>query len=81
VPGPQVPLYLAGRKLLEAFPIVPLGGNMDLEVAVLSYDGALTVGVTADRATCPDVQVFADGMERTLRELGARWSPAIVDAG
>ena len=80
VPGPPFPLYAMGARMLEAFPIVPLGGNMDLEVAVLSYDGALTLGITADCATCPDVEVFADGLERSLCDLGARWSPAVVEA-
>jgi hypothetical protein len=45
---------------------------MPLEVAVLSYDGALTLGITADRTACPDVDVFVAGLERTLAELGAR---------
>jgi hypothetical protein len=41
VPGPPVPLYLAGAQLLEIFPVVPLVGNQTLNVGVLSYAGQL----------------------------------------
>lgn len=70
VPGPPVPLYLLGARMLEAFPIVPLGGNLSEEVAILSYEDAVTIGITIDPDACPDVDVFVDGLERSLRELG-----------
>jgi len=70
VPGPPFPLYAAGARMLEAFPVVPLGANLTLGVAVLSYDGALTVALTADDRTCPDVDTFARGIERSLAQLG-----------
>jgi WS/DGAT/MGAT family acyltransferase len=66
VPGPPVPLYAAGARMLDAFPVVPLGANLTVGVAVLSYDGALTISVTADAGACPDVDVFGEGMERSL---------------
>jgi WS/DGAT/MGAT family acyltransferase len=66
VPGPPVPLYAVGARMLEAFPVVPLGANLTVGVAVLSYDGALTISVTADAGACPDVDVFAEGMARSL---------------
>jgi hypothetical protein len=61
-----VPLYAVGARMLEAFPVVPLGANLTVGVAVLSYDGALTISVTADAGACPDVDVFAEGMARSL---------------
>lgn len=70
VPGPPVPLYAAGARMLEAFPVVPLGANLSIGVAVLSYDGALTITLTADDLVCPDVEVFAAGIERSLAQLG-----------
>jgi len=76
VPGPPSPLYALGARMLEVYPLVPLGGNMSLEVAILSYDGALTVGITSDRETCPDVDVFADGMDRCFATLGVGREPA-----
>ena len=39
VPGPQFPLYAVGRKMLRAFPYVPLGGQMRIGIAIFSYDG------------------------------------------
>ena len=78
VPGPPFPLYTLGARMLEAFPVVPLGGNMSLEVAVLSYNGALNLGVTSDRDTCPDADVFVHGVEHTFDTLGAHWSPVLV---
>lgn len=76
VPGPPLPLYAAGSRMLEAFPVVPLGANLTLGVAVLSYDGALTITLTADDLACPDVDVCAAGIERSLARLGVATVPA-----
>jgi WS/DGAT/MGAT family acyltransferase len=78
IPGPPFPLYLRGARMLEVFPIVPLGGNMDLEVAVLSYDGELNLGIASDCESCPDAHVFVDGTETAFEQLGAVWAPAGV---
>ena len=78
VPGPPFPLYALGARMLEAFPIVPLGGNMSLEVAILSYDGALNLGVTSDRDTCPDADLFVHGVERAFDILGAPSASVVV---
>ncbi len=69
VPGPTVPLFLLGARLLEAFPIVPLLGNQGLGVAALSYDGQLTLGVFSNPEVVPDVTVFCDGVSRVFQEL------------
>jgi diacylglycerol O-acyltransferase len=69
VPGPQYPLYAAGRRLLEAFPYVPLGGRIRVGVAIFSYDGALNFGVTGDYDTAPDVGVLCEGIEQGMSEL------------
>jgi diacylglycerol O-acyltransferase / wax synthase len=70
VPGPPFPLYLAGARMLEAYPVVPLAANLTVGVAVLSYDGSLAITLTADDRACPDVDVFAEGIERSLAQLG-----------
>jgi WS/DGAT/MGAT family acyltransferase len=75
VPGPPFPLYALGARMLEAFPVVPLAGNMPLEVAVLSYDGALNLCVTSDATACPDVAAFVRGVEHTFGLLDATWAP------
>jgi diacylglycerol O-acyltransferase / wax synthase len=69
VPGPNVPLYALGARMLEAFPIVPLAGNQGLGVAALSYLDHLNLGVYSDPDVCPDVQVFCDAAATTLRCL------------
>jgi diacylglycerol O-acyltransferase / wax synthase len=70
VPGPQVPLYALGRKVLAAYPsppIFPVGARM--AVAVFSYNGALHFGLIADYSTVPDLHVLRDGIRDGLDEL------------
>lgn len=69
VPGPQVPLYLMGGKLLEAFPIVPLTRNLTVVVGILSYDGTLNFGLWADRDAFVDLEVLAGGIDDAFAEL------------
>jgi diacylglycerol O-acyltransferase / wax synthase len=64
-----VPLYLAGARLLELFPVVSLMGNLTLGVAVRSCDGQLNLTAVADRDACPDVEVFAQGVRNALDDL------------
>ena len=69
VPGPPVPLYLAGAPLLDLFPVVSLVANLTLTVAVLSYAGQLNITAVADRNTAPIVEVFAQGVRSALDDL------------
>ena len=71
VPGPQFPLYLAGRRMLESFPYIPLFAHVRVAVAIFSYDGALSFGVSGDYDTTPDIDVLCEGIERGLSELVA----------
>src|SRR6185436_9525709 len=48
VPGPSIPLYLAGSRLREVYPHLPLFAQQGLGIALLSYAGRLHVGITAD---------------------------------
>lgn len=70
VPGSPVPLYLAGARLLEAFPVVPLAAGLPVGVAVMSYDGQLALTLTGEERACPDLDTFAVGIERSLARLG-----------
>jgi hypothetical protein len=72
VPGPQHPLYLAGRRMLEAFPFVPLGGHVRVGIAIFSYDGGINFGVTGDLDTASDIDVLCAGIERGIAELLGR---------
>jgi WS/DGAT/MGAT family acyltransferase len=69
VPGPQYPLYAAGRRMIEAFPYVPLAGSVRIAVAIFSYNGMINFGVTGDLDTAPDIQVLCDGIEQGMAEL------------
>jgi diacylglycerol O-acyltransferase / wax synthase len=69
VPGPDIPLYVLGARMLEAIPLVPLAGNLSVGVAALSYDGQLAIGILADPHACPDVDVLARGVDRSFNEL------------
>src|SRR5439155_15444216 len=62
VPGPQMPLYAAGRRMLRAFPYVPLGGHVRIGVAIFSYDGQVNFGVTGDYETTADIDVLCHGI-------------------
>ncbi len=75
VPGPSVPLYVLGAKMLEAFPMVPLVGNQGLGVAVLSYMDQLNLGILVDPTVCPDVDAFCDGIDEAFRALTSRIGP------
>ena len=71
VPGPQRPLYAGGRRMIECFPYVPLGGHVRVGVAIFSYHGGLRFGVTGDYDRARDIQVLCDGIEQSMRELVA----------
>jgi WS/DGAT/MGAT family acyltransferase len=69
VPGPQFPLYAAGARLLEMYPVLPLTKGQALSVGLTSYDGGVHYGLTADRDAVPDVDVLAACLEESLAEL------------
>jgi diacylglycerol O-acyltransferase / wax synthase len=86
IPGPEVPLYLAGTRVLEVFPVLPLIANEPLGVGALSYAGTFNIGVVADRDAFPDLDVFAAGAREELHALGMSTYPTrdgrpAVDAG
>jgi diacylglycerol O-acyltransferase len=69
VPGPQLPLYLLGAQLVEAFPLVPLFENQALGVALFSYDGKLCWGFNADWDLLPDLTDLVESVSLAFREL------------
>ncbi|MGI8761936.1 MAG: WS/DGAT/MGAT family O-acyltransferase [Jatrophihabitantaceae bacterium] len=71
VPGPQHPLYAAGARMTEIFPVLPLGRGHAVSIGLTSYDGGVYFGVNADRDAVPDVQVLADLVIESLAELVA----------
>jgi len=69
VPGPQFPLYALGREMLEYLPYVPVSAGVRIGVAILSYNGLVSFGVTGDYDTAPDVDAMADHIEAELAVL------------
>jgi hypothetical protein len=69
VPGPQIPLYVCGRRMLKVFPYVPLAGQVRIGVAIFSYDGEVSFGITGDYDTTPDIDVLCSGIEDGIKQL------------
>ena len=69
VPGPQFPLYAAGARMVETYPVQPLLPGQALAIGVTSYDGGVFYGITADRDALPDVQVLGQCVSEALDEL------------
>jgi diacylglycerol O-acyltransferase len=69
VPGPQFPLYLAGRQMLEYLPFVPIAHGVRLGVAIVSYNGRVAFGITGDYDTAADIEVLANGISDGIAEL------------
>jgi len=70
VPGPQMPLYLAGEKIKEQMFWVPQTGSIGLGVSILSYNGNVHFGLIADAKLMPDpdavIQRFIPEFEKLL---------------
>jgi WS/DGAT/MGAT family acyltransferase len=79
IPGPKQPLYLAGARILEVFPLLPLVANEPLGVGALSYAGALTIGFAADRDAYPDLDILVGAMLDELEALGVPTYPALAE--
>jgi WS/DGAT/MGAT family acyltransferase len=69
VPGPQMPLYLLGARVLEMFPLVPLYENQALGFALLSYADGLYWGLTSDWDRVPGLHDLATGLVESFEEL------------
>jgi len=69
VPGPQVPLFLLGRRMLEMVPYIPLALGLRITIGIVSYDGHVAYGVTGDADMVPDLGVLSDGIDAATREL------------
>jgi hypothetical protein len=69
VPGPQIPLFLAGQRLIGWYPLLPLAGDVGLCNAILTYDQRLTIGVTTDPKLVPDVWLYVECLKASFAEL------------
>ena len=71
VPGPQVPFYTGGARLLEVWPFVPVYHTLGLNVAIVSYDGRVHIGLNADRELMPDLARFGRHLDAAAAEYVA----------
>jgi diacylglycerol O-acyltransferase len=69
VPGPQIPLYLLGRRLEVLYPVVPLAQRQALGVAVMSYDGHLGFGLLGDYDALPELEAIAADIKWAISSL------------
>ncbi|MGY1786393.1 WS/DGAT/MGAT family O-acyltransferase [Geodermatophilus sp. SYSU D00698] len=69
VPGPRVPLYVLGKRMVSAHPYVPIAGGTRISIGIFSYLNSMTFGINADFDAFPDVDVLAEGICRGIAEL------------
>jgi diacylglycerol O-acyltransferase len=77
VPGPQQPIYLLGRELLELAPLAFLAPEHLLAVAIVSYHGSVTYGLLGDADALPDLDGLAGHLRDALAELVAAARAAV----
>jgi diacylglycerol O-acyltransferase len=72
IPGPQIPLYVCGRRLLAQYPVsVVTDASGGLNITAFSYDGRIDVGIVACRTMVPDVWTIPGYLREALDELVA----------
>lgn len=69
VPGPQFPLYLLGHKMLDWYPYVPVGGELAINCAMLSYNGMVYFGFSGDAHVAPDLGRLEHFLKLSFKEL------------
>jgi diacylglycerol O-acyltransferase / wax synthase len=69
VPGPQFPLYVLGREILEAYPIAFLPENHALAIAIMSYNGQMNFGLLGDFDAVSDIESIGDSIQDELGKL------------
>lgn len=69
VPGPQFPLYLLGHKMVDWYPYVPVGGEMAVNCAILSYNGMVYFGFSGDVHAAPDLKQMEGLLQSSFAEL------------
>ncbi len=71
VPGPPVPLYMNGARLVTQYGLGPVFEGVGIFHAVLSYCGSITVTFTSDRSLMPDPERYANCLQESFEEMKA----------
>jgi hypothetical protein len=69
VPGPKMPLYIAGAKIDNMLFWVPQSGRLGLGVSIFSYDSKVSLGVATDAGLVPDPDRIIDGFHVEFEAL------------
>jgi WS/DGAT/MGAT family acyltransferase len=69
VPGPNIPLYMCGGKVVAVFPSSVILEGMGLNVTVFSYLDRVDFGIHVDPDLVPDVWVLANEVPAALAEM------------
>jgi diacylglycerol O-acyltransferase len=69
VPGPQFPLYVLGREMLEAYPVAFLPQHHALAIAIMSYNGQMNFGLLGDFDALPDIDSVGESIAEELASL------------
>jgi WS/DGAT/MGAT family acyltransferase len=80
VPGPELPLYLMGRRVTAIHPAVPVVERHGLTIGALSYAGRLGIGLYANAAAVPDAVEIGRDLESAMDALRVRASPRDASA-
>jgi len=76
VPGPPIPLYLAGARLVAAYPLVATIGAA-VNITMVTYDGSAFIGVSCDDRAVPDHAGLVEDLRAGFAEVaGAKAGPA-----
>ena len=73
VPGPPVPLYMAGARMLTNYPCSIVVHGVALNITVQSYDQSLDFGLMADAAAMPEVHELAEALQVAFEDVRALW--------
>src|SRR3954454_2135991 len=69
VPGPQFPIYVLGRELLDTYPVAFLPENQALAIAIMSYNGGMDFGLLGDYDALQDIEDLGEALRVALAEL------------
>jgi diacylglycerol O-acyltransferase len=69
VPGPPKPVYLLGARMREIYPVVSLGSDQTLGVALIHYAGGLYWGFNSDWDVLPDLHDLVEAVHSEFEEL------------
>lgn len=71
IPGPPVPLYMNGARLVTQYGLGPVFEGMGIIHPVFSYCGRITISFTSDRNIMPDPETYAECLQESFDEMKA----------